>query len=43
MTFCGWLGDKYHVRWPILLGNAVIAVIGLPVMSFVDNTGVQYL
>lgn len=43
MTFCGWLGDKYHMRAPNLLFNAVLALVGLPVMAFTNNTGAQYL
>jgi len=27
-----WLGDKYHVRGPVLVGNALIGIIGLPIM-----------
>lgn len=27
-----WLGDKYHVRGPVLIGNAVVGLIGLPIM-----------
>lgn len=27
-----WLGDKYHVRGPILILNAVVGLIGLPIM-----------
>ena len=43
MTFCGWLGDKYHMRARILLFNALVALVGLPVMAFTNNTGAQYL
>ena len=43
MTFCGWLGDKYQTRAPILLGNSMLAIVGLPVMAFTSNTGAQYL
>lgn len=27
-----WIGDKYHMRGPILIFNAIIALIGLPIM-----------
>jgi MFS family permease len=36
------LGDKYHVRGPIVAFNAVIALIGLPLLGFASNNGVRY-
>lgn len=27
-----WLGDKYHVRGPVLIGNAIIGLVGLPIL-----------
>lgn len=32
MYAVGWLGDKYHVRGPIVALNALVAVVGLPIM-----------
>ena len=33
VMFCtAWVGDKYHVRGPILAFNACLALIGLPIM-----------
>jgi len=43
MVFTGWIGDKYGVRAPILIGNAILALIGLPIMAFTKNVGAQYL
>lgn len=40
--FTGWIGDKYHIRGPIIILNAIIAIIGLPIMGWVDSVGVRY-
>jgi sugar phosphate permease len=32
MFSTAWVGDKYHMRGPILVFNAIIALIGLPIM-----------
>jgi MFS family permease len=32
MYLTAWVGDKYHIRGPILIFNAIIALIGLPIM-----------
>ncbi|KAL9621466.1 MAG: hypothetical protein Q9160_004109 [Pyrenula sp. 1 TL-2023] len=37
-----WIGDKYHIRGPILVFNALLAIIGLPIMGFHDNDNVRY-
>ena len=37
-----WLGDKYHVRGPLLIGNAVLAIIGLACMGWAGNLGARY-
>jgi len=42
MYATGWFGDKYHTRGPVILFNAILALIGLPLMGFVDNVGVRY-
>ncbi|KAK5103428.1 hypothetical protein LTS08_002843 [Lithohypha guttulata] len=38
-----WLADKYRVRGPILIGNAVLGLIGLPMMGYASSSGVRYL
>lgn len=43
MFTTGWIGDKYKTRAPILLFNSMVALIGLPVMTFSRNVGAQYL
>lgn len=37
-----YIGDKYHVRGPILIANSLIALIGLPVMGFASSSAVRY-
>ncbi|KAG6158798.1 hypothetical protein E4U48_002805 [Claviceps purpurea] len=42
MFLMGWLGDKYHVRGPIILGNMLLCLIGLPIMGWASSAGVRY-
>ncbi len=37
-----WLGDKYHLRGPIIAFNAVIALVGLALMGFHQHYPVRY-
>lgn len=37
-----WLGDKYHVRGPQLIFNAVVAIVGLVLMGWTQASGVRY-
>ncbi|CAJ2509775.1 Uu.00g056750.m01.CDS01 [Anthostomella pinea] len=39
----GWLGDKYHVRGPIIIGNMVVCLIGLPILGWHPNPKIRYL
>jgi hypothetical protein len=36
------LGDKYHTRGPIVIANAILALIGLPLLGYTTNNGVRY-
>jgi len=36
------LGDKYHLRGPIVIFNSVLGLIGLPLLGFASNNGVRY-
>ncbi|KAJ5551449.1 Major facilitator superfamily domain general substrate transporter [Penicillium sp. DV-2018c] len=38
-----WVADKYHMRAPILIFNALLAIIGLPMMGFATNSAVRYV
>ncbi|KAI8956620.1 MFS general substrate transporter [Daldinia sp. FL1419] len=42
MYIMGWLGDRYHLRGPILVANMVVALIGLPILGWHPNNGVRY-
>lgn len=42
MYLMGWLGDKYHVRGPILVTNMVVALIGIPILGWHPDNGVRY-
>jgi MFS family permease len=36
------IGDKYHIRGPIVVFNAVLALIGLPLLGYTTHNGVRY-
>lgn len=38
----GWLGDKYHIRGPIILANMLLCLIGLPIMGWASSAAVRY-
>ncbi|TWU77642.1 hypothetical protein ED733_008056 [Metarhizium rileyi] len=42
MFTMGWLGDKYRVRGPIILGNMLLCLIGLPIMGWHSSASVRY-
>jgi hypothetical protein len=37
-----WVGDKYRMRGPILIFNALLAIIGLPMMGFAKGDATRY-
>lgn len=37
-----WVGDKYHIRGPIVAFNMMLVIIGLPIMGFHANAAVRY-
>jgi MFS family permease len=39
----GWFGDKYHVRGPIIVFNALLGTCGLCLMAWTKPAGWQYL
>lgn len=43
MMATAWAGDKYHLRGPIVVFNAILCLIGLPMMGFAKASGVRYL
>lgn len=42
MWATSWLGDKYHTRGLILVGNALMCIIGLPLMGFAKGNTTRY-
>jgi len=33
LMYCtAWVGDKYHLRGPILIFNSIVSLIGLPIV-----------
>lgn len=37
-----WIGDHYHIRGPVIIGNAILTIIGLAMMGWTTNVGAQY-
>lgn len=37
-----WVGDRYHVRSPIVVFNNLLMIIGLVLVAFVQPPGVRY-
>ncbi|KAH8807841.1 retrograde regulation protein 2 [Xylogone sp. PMI_703] len=37
-----YYADKLHIRGPVVVLNAIIGLIGLPLLGFVTNNGVRY-
>ena len=42
MTVSAYLGDRFHMRGPILIANSLIALVGLPIMGFASSNGARY-
>lgn len=42
MFVAAWVSDRYRTRAPIVTFNAMLAIIGLPVMAFTKSTGARY-
>ncbi|KAM0354290.1 hypothetical protein ACHAPU_001334 [Fusarium lateritium] len=42
MFATGYVGDKYHIRGPIILFNMLLCLIGLPIMGWAESTGARY-
>jgi hypothetical protein len=38
----GWLGDKWHLRSPIIIYNSLQTIVGLCLLEWVASPGVQY-
>ncbi|EME88204.1 uncharacterized protein MYCFIDRAFT_55210 [Pseudocercospora fijiensis CIRAD86] len=42
MFACAWYGDKHHIRGPIIVINALLGIVGLPLLGFCENAGLRY-
>lgn len=42
MYLTGWAGDKYRLRGPVIIFNALLCIIGLPIMGFHSSPAVRY-
>lgn len=42
MYMMGWIGDRYHLRGPIVAANMVLALIGIPILGWHHSNGVRY-
>ena len=42
MFICGWAGDKYKIRGPILIFNAIMCIAGLALIGWSGVLGVRY-
>ncbi|KAL2832486.1 major facilitator superfamily domain-containing protein [Aspergillus cavernicola] len=38
-----WVGDKYRTRGPVLVFNALLCIIGLPMIGFSTSNATQYV
>jgi hypothetical protein len=43
MFATAWVGDKYRTRAPILVFNAFLSIIGLPLMGFATNNAARFV
>ncbi|KAK5135980.1 hypothetical protein LTR08_004234 [Meristemomyces frigidus] len=42
MFACAYVGDKYHIRGPLVIMNALMGVVGLGLLGFATHNGVRY-
>lgn len=42
MLLCGWVGDKYRIRGPLIILNALLCIVGLVVMTWSKSIGARY-
>lgn len=43
MFAAAWVGDKYQTRVPVVVFNALLSIIGLPLMGFAKSNGARYV
>ena len=42
MYGCAMYGDKHHIRGPLIIMNALMGILGLGLLGFLDNVGARY-
>lgn len=42
MWLGGYVGDKYHIRGPIVIFNMLLCIIGLPIVGWAKNNHLRY-
>ncbi|KAI1413650.1 major facilitator superfamily MFS-1 [Hypoxylon sp. FL1857] len=42
MFMMGWIGDRLHVRGPIIVANMTLSLIGIPILGWHHSNGVRY-
>lgn len=42
MYSTAWVGDRYRMRGPVLVFNALLCIIGLPMMGFATGNATRY-
>jgi len=43
MFLCAVVGDKYHIRGPLVMINAAYGILGLAMLGFLDNLAARYI
>ncbi|EGP91581.1 unnamed protein product [Zymoseptoria tritici ST99CH_3D7] len=43
MYGCAWWGDKHHLRGPLIIMNAILGLIGLPLLGFTTSPAARYI
>lgn len=38
----GYLGDKFHIRGPLLIFNSTLCIVGLSLIGWTETLGVRY-
>jgi len=42
MWLTGYIGDKHHIRGPIIIFNMLLCIIGLPIVGWTHNNNFRY-
>lgn len=42
MYTCAYFGDKYRLRAPFIVFNAIVGIVGLALLGFTENNGARY-